>query len=218
MSTATKTISQAPSEPTNGRRWMPAVVGAVIAVAIILAFWAPWAGDGASTPVDIGNQYMEARNTFDAKKASALMSADASVLDVPRMDRDDLEAGFAVLRVYEADFEPYSCTNKPGTTLVTCDYSLETNLSRIVGHAPVEGSIRLLVEDGMITSLVHSFNFDDYAPNVFEKFAVWLGTEHPDGFGQVYQDQGGVLSPISTPAALAQLKGYIEEYDRFLNG
>ncbi|HJQ95635.1 MAG TPA: hypothetical protein VJ935_08035 [Acidimicrobiia bacterium] len=218
MSTATKPISQLPTEPANRRPWMPAVVGGLIALAIVLAFWAPWAGVGETIPVDIGNQYMEARNAFDAEKAGALMSADASVLDVPRMERDELAAGFAVLKVYEASFDPYTCTNEPGTTLVTCNYSFETNLSRIVGHGPVEGSIRLLVENGVITSLVHSFNFDEYAPNVFEKFAVWLGTEHPNEFDQVYADNGGVLSPITTPEALAALQGYIEEYDRFLNG
>lgn len=216
--TTTKTAPapHTPVGPATPRRWMPAVLGGLIAVAIVAAFWAPW--QSGTTPVDIGNQYMEARDAFDAEKASELMSADATVLDVPRMDRNNLEAGFAVLRAYEADFEPYTCTNKPGTALVTCSYSFDTNLSRIVGYGPVEGTIRLLVDNGMITSLVHNFNFDDYGPNVFEKFAVWLGTEHPDEFGQVYQDQGGTLSPIPTPEALAQLAGYIAEYDRFLNG
>lgn len=218
MSTATKTISQSPTPSTNRRPWIPVVIGGLIALAVAAAFWAPWAGEGATTPVDIANQYMEARNTFDAEKAGALMSADASVVDVPRMDRNELAAGFAALKVYEASFDPYTCTNTAGTTLVTCAYSFDTNLSRIVGYGPVEGTIRLLVEDGMITSLVHSFNFDDYAPNVFEKFAVWLGTEHPEEFDQVYADKGGVLSPITTPEALAQLGSYIEEYDRSLNG
>ena len=216
MSIATKPISPSSTEPTNRRSWMPAVFGGLIALAIVLAFWAPWAG--ATTPVEIGNQYMEARNAFDAAKAGALMSADAAVLDVPRMERNELAAGFAALEVYDASFDPYTCTNESGTTLVICTYSFDTNLSRIVGYGPVEGSIRLLVEDGRITSLVHNFNFDDYAPNVFEKFAVWLGTEHPNEFNQVYANNGGTLMPITTPEALAQLEGYIEEFDRSLNG
>jgi len=47
---------------------------------------------------------------------------------------------------------------------------------------------------------------------------VWLGAEHPDQFNQVYEERGGVLSPITTPEALAQLGGLIEEYDRSVNG
>lgn len=217
MSTATKTITRVPTEPTKRRRWVPTVVGGLIALAIVLAFWAPWAGEEATTPVDIGNQYMEARNAFDAEKAGALMSADATVLDAPRMSRTELEQGFEALRVYDARWEPFDCTNKPGTTLVTCDYSLETNLSRIVGHTPVEGSILLLVEEGQITRLVHNFNYDDYGTNVFGKFLTWLGTEHPGAIDQVYVERDGVMSPNLEPKALAQLEGYIEEYDRALN-
>ena len=187
-------------------------------MAIAAAIWAPWTGSGATTPVDIANQYMEARNAFDAEKAGALMSADATVVDAPRMGRNELQQGFQALRVYEAKWDPFECANKPGTTLVTCDYSLETNLSRIVGHSPVEGSILLLVEDGQITSLVHNFNYDDYAPNVFEKFLTWLGSEHPGAIEEVYVDRDGAMSPNLEPASLSRLAAYIEEYDRSLNG
>ncbi|MGH8923238.1 MAG: hypothetical protein ACRDWA_01120 [Acidimicrobiia bacterium] len=222
MSSKTDIPELPTDQPKARRRPNPALVGILLAALVTAVVLVPWTDGGSiidsfsATPVDVSNQYMEARNAYDAEKASALMTADASVLDVPRMDRGGLAGGFEALRVYEASFEPFECTSKEGTTLVNCTYAFDTNLSRIVGYPAVEGSIQLLVEDGMITSLVHNFNFDDYA--VFEKFAVWLGTEHPDEFFRVYEDRGGVLSPITTPEALAQLRGFIEEYDRSVNG
>ena len=220
MQTATKPVIQELGIESGKpkKRWIPAVVGGLLAVAVVAIFFTPWGTSGPSTPVEIGNEYMEARNAFDAERAGALMSADATVLDAPRMSRNELEPGFEALRVYDAQWEPFECANKPGTTLVTCDYSLETNLSRIVGHTPVEGSILLLVEEGQITSLVHNFNYDDYGTNVFGKFVSWLGTEHPGAIEQVYVERDGAMSPNLEPEALAQLDGYIEEYDRFLNG
>lgn len=218
MTTATETITQLPTEPPNRRRWVPAVVGGLIAMAVAAAFWAPWANNEATSPIDIANEYMEARNAFDAERAGALMADDATLVDAPRMNRNELAQGFEALRVYDAQWEPFECTNKPGATLVTCDYVLETNLSRIVGHTPVAGSILFLVEEGQITSLVHNFNYDDYGTNVFGKFLTWLGTEHPGAIEQVYVERDGVMSPNLEPDALAQLKGYIAEYDRSVNG
>jgi hypothetical protein len=216
MQTVTKTETPQLQPKTSKRRWVPAAFGVLLAAALAAIVLTTW--DTTSTPTEIGNEYMEARNAFDAERASELMSADASVLDAPRMSRTELDQGFEALRVYDAQWDPFECTSKPGTTLVTCDYSLVTNLSQIVGHTPVEGSILLLVEEGQIQSLVHNFNYDDYGTNVFGKFLNWLGTEHPGAIEQVYVDREGIMSPNLDPQALAQLRGYIEEYDRAING
>ena len=222
MQTATQPVDRkisvdvAPKQPK--KRWMAAVVSGVAVVALAAAaLLTSWSAT-PTTPVEIGNEYMEARNAFDAEAAGALMSADATLLDAPRMSRTELGQGFEALRVYDAQWAPFECTNTPGATLVTCDYSLETNLSRILGHPSVEGTISLLVENGQITRLVHSFPYDDYAPNVLVKFLTWLGTEHPGAIEEVYVERDGAMSPNLEPAALARLSAYIEEYDHFVNG
>ena len=222
MQTSTQTVDRkisvdfAPKQPK--KRWIAAVVSGVAVVALAAAALLTSWNATPATPVEIGNEYMEARNAFDAEAAGALMSADATLLDAPRMSRTELGQGFEALRVYDAQWEPFECTNNPGTTLVTCDYSLETNLSRIVGHPSVEGTISLLVENGQITRLVHSFPYDDYAPNVLVKFLTWLGTEHPGAIEEVYVERDGAMSPNLEPAARARLGAYIGEYDRFVNG
>jgi hypothetical protein len=216
MQTVTKTEIPQPAVQPKKRRWFPAVIGVLAAAVLAAIVLTP--GDSASTPIEIGREYMEARNAFDAERASSLLSADASVLDAPRMSRTELKQGFEALRVYDAQWEPFECTSKAGTTLVTCAYSLETNLSRIVGHPPVAGSILLLVEEGQIQSLVHNFNYDDYGTNVLGKFLTWLGTEHPGAIEEVYVERDGVLSPNLDLKALSQLHGFIEEYDRAVNG
>ncbi|MGH8923787.1 MAG: hypothetical protein ACRDWA_03950 [Acidimicrobiia bacterium] len=69
-----------------------------------------------------------------------------------------------------------------------------------------------------ITSLVHDFNFDDYAPNVFEPYIAWLNEEHPGVTEELFVEENGVQTPILTEESLDLAATYLDEYDRFLNG
>lgn len=191
---------------------------------IVVAMLIPWTGRQSvldrirSSPVDIATRYMEARNSLDFASANELLADDASLHEVPRMDRAELELGFEALRVYGWNLSPFQCENTPGTTLVTCDYLLDTRLSQIAGFPQVAGRIQFLVEEGRITSLVHDFNFNDYAPNVHEPYIDWLDQEHPGIVDQLFVVIEGVLTPILSKESLALADSYLDEYDRFLNG
>lgn len=213
----------APVRARRSFRWRPLLAGGMAGLALVTLMLVPW-NDGRNvlnslwpSPTDIVNQYMEARNAYDSERASALMSDDAFLLDVPRMSREELDLGFESLRVYGMQFVPFDCTNRSGSTLVRCTYQMNSRLSEIVGFGAVEGRIQFLVDDGLITTLVHDFNFDDYAPNVFEPYVQWLDDEQPGVSEQLFVVDGGVITPILTPAALDLAQRYLDEYDRFVN-
>jgi hypothetical protein len=204
--------------------WRPLLAAGTAVVALVILTLVPWV-DGRnvldslrSSPVEVVNRYMEARNAYDPERARALMTDDAVLLDVHRMSRQELELGFESLRVYGMQFEPYDCANRAGSILVTCTYEMDSRLSEIVGFPPVEGRIRFLVENGRITSLVHDFNFEDYAPNVFEPYIEWLEEEHPGAREQLFIVDDGVNTPILTEESLDLADSYLDDYDRFRNG
>ncbi len=134
------------------------------------------------------------------------------------MDRGELELGFEALRIYGWQFESFECENTPGATLVTCSYLLDTRLSQITGYRLVEGRIHFLVQDGEITSLVHDFNMDDYAPSVHEPYFAWLNQEHPGAVEQLFMVRDGIQTPVLTEESLAIASRYLDEYDLSLNG
>jgi hypothetical protein len=204
--------------------WRPLLAGGTAAVALVTLMLVPWV-DGRNvvdslwpSPVDVAVRYMEARNTFDASAAEALIADDAQLFDQPRMELSELELAFEYLRIYEIQLEPFECENRAGSTLVTCAYQMDTRLSRIVGHPPVAGRIQFLAENGLITYLVHDFNYSDYAPDVFEPYIDWLNEEHPGIKDQLFIEVDGVHTPILTRESLDLAGRYLDEYDRFLNG
>ncbi|HJQ95636.1 MAG TPA: hypothetical protein VJ935_08040 [Acidimicrobiia bacterium] len=214
------------SKPVRTRRpfrWRPLLAGGMAMVALVTLLLVPGT-NGRSvldslrlSPVDVVNQYMEARNAYDSERAGALMTDDAFLLDVNRMTREELELGFESLRVYGMQFVEFECDNRAGSTLVRCIYQMDSRLSEIVGFALVEGRIQFLVENGRITSLVHDFNFDDYATNVFEPYIRWLEENHPGAREQLFVVDDGVVTPILTEASLDLAESYLDAYDRFLN-
>ena len=152
------------------RHWRPALAGGFAVLTVVVTMLVPWTGGQSLldsirwNPIAIATRYMDARNAFDAAAANELLADDALLRDVPRFEREELELGFEALRVYGWQLEPFACENTPGTTLVTCNYLMDTRLSQIVRHPPIEGRILFLVEDGEIRSLVHDFNLEVFAP------------------------------------------------------
>ncbi|HJU52299.1 MAG TPA: hypothetical protein VJ815_08210 [Acidimicrobiia bacterium] len=215
------------SRPVKTRppiNWRPLLGGSMAAVALVILMLVPW-NDGRNvlnslwpSPTDVASQYMEARNAYDPERAGTLMSDDAFLLDVHRMSQEELDLGFESLRVYGMRYTPFECTNRAGSTLVRCTYQMDSRLSEIVDYPLVEGRIEFLVEDGLITSLVHDFNFADYAPNVFDPYIKWLEDEHPGAREQLFVVDDGVITPILTEASLDLAARYLEAYDRFMNG
>lgn len=225
MDTRTPTVpTRSPIKPP--RRWLPALVGGLLvlllAVPLLLAQnGGTFFGLFEPSPLEVAERYMTARNAYDADSARSVLADDVQMFDVPIIaDLGELSAGFEVLRRYEFQFSPYECLDTSTETLarVGCTYMMDTKLSRIVGYQPVAGSFTFTISDGRIDRLVHSFNFDQFAPNVYDKFLTWLETAHPGGFDQLFRIQGDVATPLLTPEALDLTTIYIAEFEESMNG
>lgn len=203
------TTTQAPSPKVkNPNRWLPSLATAVVII-LVAGFLVARANPslfGPATPLEIANEYMEARNAFDASRAQELINPDAAISDTPIIGYDELELGYEMLQIYGFQYEPYAC--EEFGALVRCTYQMTSELQRIVGAPPVEGEFDIFVEEGRIDQLYHGFNFDDFGPN-FEAFIDWIGATHPESFDQLFREQGAVATPVLTRESLDLAATYL---------
>lgn len=225
MDTRTPT-SQTRPPAKQRRRWLPALVAGVLVLLVGIPFLVARNGGGVfglfqASPVEVAERYMEARNAYDADSAQSVLADDVEMHDVPIIsDLGELGASFEALRGYEFQFSPYECveTDDGPPARVVCTYMMDTNLSRIVGYPPVQGSFNFTVSDGRIVRLIHNFNFNEFSVNVYDEFLTWLETAHPGGFDQLFRIEGNVSTPRLTPEALDLIPIYVAEYEESLNG
>ncbi|HKX74504.1 MAG TPA: hypothetical protein VJR05_03860 [Acidimicrobiia bacterium] len=218
-----QTTPKTTSVPKARQRWVPAMAafGLVLLAATALFILR---GEGPpvlaeATPVEIAEEYMEARNAWDADRAAELLAPDAILNDMPMMTLDELGPGFQVLRAYGFQFDQVECVEFQAPRVsVRCTYMLNTRLTEIVGYRPVPGNFVFIVEDGRMTSLSHNFNFSEYAPNVFERFVDWLETERPGAFDQLFRWVGDTATPLLTPESIELIPGYLADFDDYVNG
>lgn len=219
----TQSIVQSPMPVRPPRRWLPAMAAGAVVLLAGIAF-VVLSGDrsffASATPVQIAESYMEARNAWDADRAGELLAPDAVLNDTPIVGLDELAAGFEALRVYEFQFMPFECSEiaSVSSVMVTCEYMMDTILSRIVGYPPVPGHFDFAISEGRITRLTHVFNYSDFSPNVYEPFLAWLESAHPGAFDEIFREEGSVSTPLLTPEALDRTQTYIAEYDQSVNG
>lgn len=209
----TQTIKPRP-QMRKPRKWLPAIAAAsmVVLTALLIFRVDPFR---PQSDLEVANGYMDARNQWDASTARALLAPDAILNDSPIIGIDELELGFEALRVYGFQFKPYMC--EEFGQLTRCTYSMTTELQRITGAAPVEGSFEFEIDGGRITALFHTFNYTDFGPN-FDAFLVWLDNAHPGSFGQLFREEGALATPLLTREAVDLAATYLAEYDQFVNG
>lgn len=224
METRTPTVPTGPvsKEP---RRWLPALAAGSLVILLGVPFLLGRDGAGVfgffqTTPVEVAERYLDARNAGDAEAVRDLL-ADGVVFNDPAItDLEELDAGIEALRRYGFEFTSYECLESgvgPPAS-VTCTYMLEDTVQRIVGAPPTPGRFYFDVSEGRITNHFHDFNFTEYAPNVFTKFVEWLNTERPGGFDQLFLLAGGQAYPRLTPEALDLIPIYLAEFEAAFNG
>ena len=223
-STTSKETATQPTRETDSRRAF--MVAAMVAAIVLIAGVGTWAVLSSNettlgaAPERIAAAYMDARNDYDADAALALLSSTVTMSDVPIVDSlDEVAPSFDYLRRLEATFD-YECTEtRPGTVSeVVCDYELDTKLSQIVGYRPVRGAFRFQISGGQIVDLIDDFPFEEYSPNVWTPFAMWLDSTHPGKFLTVFRiTEDEVATPILTQEALDQLTVYFDEFEASRN-
>jgi hypothetical protein len=214
---ATATESEA-NPQKRPRKWLP-VLAAGIVLALVGVSLLTTAGP--STPLEVAERYLSARDAYDVESARALIAPGAQLSDMPVIGADELEAGFEMLSIYEMSYDPFECTQGEGeqSTWVSCSYKLNTALNGPVGYPPVTGGISFEIVDGKIVQLLNQFPFGLYSPNVFLPFVGWVTAEHgEEAIDRLYRElPGGTATPRLDPESLEYTRTVLAEYKQAAN-
>lgn len=200
------------------RKWLP-----VLAAGIVLALVGVFRLTNAdpSTPLEVAERYLSARDAYDVEAARALIAADAQLSDMPVIGVDEFEAGFEMLSIYEMSYDPFECTQGEGAgaNRVRCSYKLYSALNDPVGYPPVTGNMSFEIVDGKILQLNNQFPFGLYSPNVFRPFVDWVIAEHGEqAIDRLYRIlPSGTATPRLDPESLDYTRTVLAEYKQAAN-
>ena len=155
-----------------------------------------------------------------------------------QLNRDELALAFEAERLYGVRYESFEChpggfslAGDGGSASVICSYSMDSRLRQLAGSPPLESSFGLGVREGRIDVLTFpwlniSWNPGGYLPAEFEKFVMWLDTAHPEAIDterpmdaqRIFRTVGQEWILKLTPESLDLLAGYLDEYERSVNG
>ena len=81
---------------------------------------------------------------------------------------------------------------------VSCQYTVENDLTRAFGRGPVTGTMFLDIDGGTVSSVIDDLNIAAYE-DIWKAFANWVRTYHPDDVDRMYAFAAGhaLVDPTS---------------------
>jgi hypothetical protein len=205
-----------------GRKWVAAAVAATVTFVIVGAPMllgagpAGWTDLFAPDPTEIGLAYMEAREERDLERMLDLLADDVEFVDVPFVQgRDQLPGLFKFLDILGSEFADPSCREIGlDSGIVQCRYLFDSPLSDPVGLGQFVGSFILMVDDGKITRVVHSFNFG-WSP-AWDALMAWMDEQDPTAkerlLTRVQVETHTIDTPLLTDVALDEFASFVNAY------
>jgi hypothetical protein len=103
-------------------------------------------------------------------------------------------------------------------TLVRCTFDFHAIRSDEIGRGPYRGSFfDLTVRDGKIVRASKTWETEEFSPQMWEPFATWVSTAHPEDAAVMYQDEtygGARLTEESIRLWERRSREYVEEVGR----
>ena len=211
---------------------------------------APRVAADTAAAAGIANSFMEARNAYDSEQATALLADEVLVwlmhdnrlhpnMGPVELTGNELALAFEAERILEVRYDAFDCRHdvQPMSswqldhTNVTCTYTMDSRLRRIVGVGPLESAFGFRIRDGHIDLLSFPWmntSTPSFEPGEIGDFVKWLAAEHPEALpdpllggsdGHVIRFLGGQeLGFVLTPESLDLLAGYLDEYEQSISG
>jgi hypothetical protein len=203
----------APVQPEGTRLWVWMLVGAAVVALLFLPSLANHpsstviGGPDSSTassrvdptaPDVVAESFMEAWVAGDGEAIAALFSAEGSFNGWNRTNGWNKTEGFPAIHDWYLavgqEFQSKGC--KPQTVgTVACTYTVQNELSRILGREPATSRVVLVVADGKIES-VSGFPIEyvdgsgihggDWPDELWGMFREWILINHPDDYRFMY--------------------------------
>ena len=185
-------------------------VTAAIGLGAVVLILATRSGDDATTagPAEastltadaIAARFIYAYGAFDVEQASNYLAADAEIADLTGSlgaagtegTLDELRLLLSLLEAQGYKQMTDSCreqSRSPAGTTVRCPFDFHTIRSDVIGLGPFGGSYFLLtVRDGEIVEASKTWETEEFSPRMWEPFARWVSTAHPQDTAVMYTD------------------------------
>jgi hypothetical protein len=204
------------SQATTGRErrrrrpviaWIVSAAVAVVVVALAVVVLSRLdAGKPADEPIEaVADSFMTAWVRGDGEGVAALMSADGSV---GVWSAEMLPALHDWFRAVGAQYHDDGCeVTSPAT--VSCRYSLQNDLTRAVGVAPVAGTFVLVVDDGVVASVADRIDTATYH-DIWAAFVQWVRTKHPADLDRMFASDASY--PLVDQVSIGLWAGYVAQF------
>lgn len=178
---------------------------------------------------EVATGFLEAFGAFDVDGAIGYLAEDAEIAEligsvgsnaVGTLDELRLLLGFLEAAGYRQELGACEETGTSTSgTEVRCPFEFHLFGSDRLGLGPYAAGSRfdLTVEDGRIVTASQDFGTDEFSPQMWEPFADWVSTTHPEDVAVMYADgsQSGVR--LSEESILLWRR-YVREYVKELAG
>ena len=179
-----------------------------------------------TTADEVATGFLEAFGAFDAERAITYLAEDAGISDlIGSVGAGGVEGTQEEFRILVSllEAEGYrqmldSCEEMGSLasgTGVRCGFDFHLFGSDRIGLGPFGGSyFDVYVRDGEVVRASMSWETEKFSPQVWEPFAEWVSTAHPDDAALMYQDQtrsGVRIAEESIPLWKRHVRGYVKQ-------
>jgi hypothetical protein len=216
MSTSTQNVEPDPGvlerQHKRQRRWgggkrIGAVAAAAVALVLIAALLIIQSREEApatdQTPVVAGAQentlnaraeevatgFVEAYGAFDVEQATTYLADDATIAVLGAQDDLRLLSSWLEATGYQQIVDSCEEVGNAASGSISCTFAFHALRSGELGRGPFRGSsFDLVVRDGKIVHASQDWEIEKFSPQVWEPFANWVSTVHPEDAAVMYQD------------------------------
>jgi len=208
----------------KARMWILVGVAAAVVLGITATVIAltrddetPIATADTQAALDLANQFMAARDTWDGNAIRALVADNATINDFAVTTPDDYIANADLERAMQWRYMQPGCSvSAVGPPIqVRCTYEMQNALSQAVGVGPFTGStFTLAIEDGKITQVDNAFDDSQPSSQSLAVFSTWLNDQHPGDEAKLFDTTpDGSSMRSTTPEAIALWQERIPEFE-----
>jgi hypothetical protein len=122
---------------------------------------------------------------------------------------------FSLLEAQGDEHTVESCEDVGSSDSVTSlrrTYDFHSLGANEIGRGPSSGSsFDLIVSDGEIAHAVVTMEIEEFGPQMWDPFADWVATNHPEDVAVMYEDQTQTLERV-TEASIRLWEQHVRDY------
>jgi hypothetical protein len=167
---------------------------------------------------EVATGFVEAYGAFDVEQAATYLADDATIAVLGARDDLRLLSSWLEATGYQQIVGPCEGVGNSASGSIRCTFAFHALRSGELGRGPFRGSsFDLVVRDGKIVHASQAWEIEKFSPQVWEPFANWVSTVHPNDAAVMYQDDshsGVRLTEESIRLWDLRTREYVEEAGR----